>query len=60
MWRQNEYLDTFAAHFEIVKHYCAMREGEHLLTPAIQTELSDYSRDELTCGAYVILARKPC
>jgi hypothetical protein len=37
-----------------------MREGERLLTPAIQTELSDYSRDELTCGAYVILARKPC
>lgn len=60
MWRQTEYLDTFATHFEIVKHYCAMREGEHLLTPAIQTELSDYSRDELTCGAYVILARKPC
>jgi hypothetical protein len=35
-----------------------MREGEHLLTPKIEAELSEYSRDELTCGAYVIIARK--
>lgn len=57
-WRIHQYVDAFARHFEIVKHQCAMREGEHLLTPQIQAELSAYSRDELTCGAYVIVARK--
>lgn len=57
-WRQNHFLGTFAQHFKIIKHYCAMREGEEFLTPAIESELSEYSRDELTCGAYVILARK--
>jgi hypothetical protein len=57
-WRQKQYLEAFARHFDIVKHYCAMREGEHLLTPDIERELSGYSREELTCGAYVIVARK--
>jgi SAM-dependent methyltransferase len=58
-WRRGQYLEAFERHFEVLKHYCAMREGEHLLTPQIESELSDYSRDELTCGAYVIVARKP-
>jgi ubiquinone/menaquinone biosynthesis C-methylase UbiE len=58
-WRIQQYVDEFAKHFEIVKQYCAMREGEHLLTPEIEAELVAYSRDELTCGAYVIVARKP-
>jgi SAM-dependent methyltransferase len=58
-WRRDQYLAEFAKHFEVVKHYCAMREGEHLLTQEIESELSNYSRDELTCGAYVIVARKP-
>ena len=58
-WRQEQYREAFARHFEILKHYCAMREGEHLLTRDIETELSAYSRDELTCGAYVIVGRKP-
>jgi SAM-dependent methyltransferase len=57
-WRKDHYLATFARHFVIVKQYCAMREGEDLLTPALATELSAYSRDELTSAAYVILARK--
>ena len=29
-WRIHQYLEAFARHFEIVKHYCAMREGEYL------------------------------
>ena len=58
-WRINQYLAEFCKNFEIIKHYCALREGEHLLTPRIEQELSDYSRDDLTCGAYVIAARKP-
>jgi SAM-dependent methyltransferase len=57
-WRRDQYLETFANHFLILKHYCAMREGEEFLTPQIEAELSAYSRDELTCGAYVIVARK--
>lgn len=57
-WRRDQYVEVFAQHFEILKHYCAMREGEELLTPEIEAELFGYSRDELTCGAYVILARK--
>jgi SAM-dependent methyltransferase len=56
--RIDQYLAEFAKHFEIVKHYCAMREGEEFLTPAIEAELAAYSRDELTCGAYVIVACK--
>jgi hypothetical protein len=35
-----------------------MQEGEEFLTPEIEAELASYSREELTCGAYVILARK--
>jgi SAM-dependent methyltransferase len=57
-WRRDQYVEVFARHFEILKHYCAMREGEHFLTKEIESELSEYSRDELTCGAYVIVARK--
>jgi ubiquinone/menaquinone biosynthesis C-methylase UbiE len=57
-WRKDQYLATFARHFQVLKDYCLMREGEELLTPAIASELSNYSQDELTCGAYVIVARK--
>jgi hypothetical protein len=28
------------------------------LTPEIERELADYSREELTCCSYVILARR--
>ncbi len=58
-WRIDQYLAEFSKHFEILKHYCAMREGEEFLTSAIEAELAAYRRDELTCGAYVIVARKP-
>ena len=57
-WRREHYLSEVGKNFEILKHYCAMREGEHLLTRQIEAELTEYSRDELTCGAYVIVARK--
>ena len=60
-WRIADYIECFASRFEILKHYCALREGEHLLTPEIEAELSGrgYTRDELTSGAYIIVARKP-
>ena len=57
-WRIAQYMATFAQHFEILKSYCASREGEDLLTPELEAELSVYSRDELTCLGYIILARK--
>lgn len=57
-WRVQQYLSEFGKHLEIVKHYCALREGEHLLTPRLESELSEYSREELTCGAYVIVCRR--
>jgi SAM-dependent methyltransferase len=57
-WRKDQYLSEFRKHFEILKEYCALREGEHFLTPGIERELSDFNREELTCGAYVIFARK--
>lgn len=58
-WRAHQYRDAFAQHFEIVKEYCAIREGEHFLTAELERELSAYSRDELTCGARVFVLRKP-
>jgi SAM-dependent methyltransferase len=57
-WRIDQYVETFESHFQILKQYCAMREGEEFLTPETEIELSPYSRDELTCGGYVILGRK--
>jgi SAM-dependent methyltransferase len=57
-WRLGQYLTAFSRHFEILKSYCAIREGEGWLTAEITAELSDYSWEELTCGAYVIVARK--
>ena len=57
-WRRDQFIAAFARRFDIVKHYCAMREGEGWVTPAIRAELAAFSEDELTCGAYVIVARK--
>ena len=57
-WRIGQYVAELSRHFEIVKHSVAMREGEDLLTPAIEAELAAYTRDELTCLAYIIVARK--
>ncbi|NCC37557.1 MAG: SAM-dependent methyltransferase, partial [Chloroflexia bacterium] len=57
-WRKHQYLEAFAQHFEIVKVYCNLREGEQWLTLAIEAEISAYTRDELTCGQLVIVARK--
>lgn len=57
-WRCEQYLSEIGKNFKILKHYCAMREGENFLTPQIKNELATYSHDELTCGAYIILAQK--
>jgi SAM-dependent methyltransferase len=57
-WRLHQYLQVFSENFELLNHYCAGREGEHLLTPDIEAELSEYSREELTSRSYIIIARK--
>jgi ubiquinone/menaquinone biosynthesis C-methylase UbiE len=57
-WRAEQYQEAFGRHFEIVSHYCWSHEGEELLTPEIEAELSAYSHTELTCAAYAIVARK--
>ncbi len=56
-YRIADYLAAFETHFEVVNHYCAGKEGEHLLTPEIRAELAEYSEEELTCGCYVIVAK---
>jgi ubiquinone/menaquinone biosynthesis C-methylase UbiE len=57
--RRDQYLQMFERHFLVVKHNFLLREGEELLNPQIQSELAEYSQDELTSVAYVIIARKP-
>lgn len=57
-WRRDQYLQSFAKCFDILKHYCAFREGAELVSPELLAELSDYNADELTCNSYVIVARK--
>lgn len=58
-WRQHQYLEAFGQELQVLTHYCVTREGEEMLTPEIEAELAGYTRDELTCGALVIMARKP-
>jgi SAM-dependent methyltransferase len=57
-WRVNQYLDCVSQHFEILKHYCALREGEKFFTPEVERALPAYTREEVTCLAYIIMARK--
>jgi hypothetical protein len=57
-WRRDRYYSEFQKYFQVKKHYCAMQEGDSYLTDSILQELSTYTRDELTCASYVIVAQK--
>jgi SAM-dependent methyltransferase len=57
-WRRDQFVSAFERRFDVVNHYCALREGEGWLTPTIRAELGDFSEDELTCASYVIVAKK--
>jgi len=57
-WRRDQFLAAFERRFDIVNHYCAVREGEDWLTPTIRAELGAFTDDELTCASYVIVAQK--
>jgi len=59
-WRREQYVHLLGSRFKILNQYSVMREGDEFLTPAIEAELKDYSREELTCRSYVILAEKAC
>lgn len=59
-WRAQQYLDAFARRFTLEKHYCYVREGLDLLQTPEAAELiaAGYTAEELTCVAFVIVARK--
>jgi SAM-dependent methyltransferase len=57
-WRKEQYLQSFGRHFDILKTYCAMREGQDWLTPEVRDQLPGYTDDELTCAALVVVARR--
>jgi SAM-dependent methyltransferase len=57
-WRREQYVQLVGSRFKILNQYCVMREGEEFLSPSIEAELKHYSRDELTCRSYIILAQK--
>jgi len=55
--RERDYRAAFEAQFDILDWFPTTTEGEALLTPEIQRELSDYSRDELLTKGFVVVAR---
>jgi SAM-dependent methyltransferase len=56
-WRMERYREAFERHFEILSWRPGAVEGESLLTPALEAELSSYPREELLTKGYVIIAR---
>lgn len=56
-WRISQYLEAFGDNFEIVEHRCGNKEGEDLLSEDLLKELATYSKDELLCANYIIVAR---
>jgi len=56
--RPNEYREIFAKYFDVLRAECVGTEGEEFLTPEIERELSEFTRDELLCACYLLCARK--
>lgn len=56
--RIKEFEQLFAENFEILLSQKIGSEGENLLTDEIRRELPDYSDEELTLKAYLVLARR--
>ena len=59
-WRLHQYFDAFSSKFTILNNYTLLREGEHFLTPEIENDLIDYTRNELTSGSFRIIVQKAC
>ena len=57
-WRIHRYVEEFSRRFEILEATCIVREGEHLLTSTVLSDLPSFTREELTCRTYQIVGRK--
>lgn len=55
--RMQDYQTAFKEQFEILHWLPTNTEGESLLTPEIQAELSDYSEEELLAKGFIVIAR---
>ena len=55
-WRNCQYIDAFKKEFTVVQHRCTGVEGENLLSEEIHSFLKEYSRQELLCNNYTIVA----
>ncbi len=56
--RERDYLLAFKQNFEILEWGATKLEGKRFLTPEIERELSDYSREELLKRGIIIIAKK--
>ncbi len=56
--RENDYRPIFEEAFQVLVWEPSVYEGQDLLTPEIEAELCDYSRDELLKKGVIILAQK--
>lgn len=64
-YKPEEYLDIFKKYFEIlhfegrgINHKPNNPEGKKFLTPEVEKELSQYSKELLLTRAYCIIGRK--
>jgi SAM-dependent methyltransferase len=55
--RDRDYRAEFEKRFEILDWFPTAKEGKHLLTDDIRSELSEYSEDELLTKGFVVVAR---
>lgn len=55
--REKEYRKIFARHFDILEWLPTHKEGEALLSPEIEAELPDFSREELLTKGFIIVGR---
>lgn len=55
--REGEFRDLFEKRFDILDWYPHSFEGESLLTPEIEAELVNYSREELLTKGFVVVAK---
>lgn len=56
--RERDYLSAFQRNFNILEWITTKWEGEKFLTPQIERELSDYSREELLKREITVVAKK--
>lgn len=55
--RERDYRQAFEVEFDVLDWFPTATEGEALLTPEVQVQLSEYSEHELLTKGFVIIAR---